>query len=195
MRTNRSVPNVTVIPQLSYPDVGAAVEWLVRVFGFSLRIGMGNHRAQLNVGPDGAVVVRELPGGEPLETGQSVMIRVENVDSHHARAVREGATIVQPPADHPYGERQYGVRDLAGYVWKFTESIADVAPEEWGGTPGRIESGATTYASASDLASAMRRAEVAHGEHEKRTGVSDANWPAWYAAYMVAEQAGTPLPT
>ncbi len=46
-----------------------------------------------------------------------------------------------------------------------------------------------------DLASALRRAEAAHGEHEKRTGRADADWPDWYAAYMVAEQAGTELPT
>jgi len=61
--------------------------------------------------------------------------------------------------------------------------------------PGRIDSGTTSFASASDLASAFRRAEAAHGEHEKRTGQRDANWPEWYAAYMVAEQAGTTLPS
>ena len=62
--------------------------------------------------------------------------------------------------------------------------------------PGRIDSSASTFASAPDLASAMRRASVAHGEHEKRTGGQhDENWPDWYAAYMVAEQAGTELPT
>jgi catechol 2,3-dioxygenase-like lactoylglutathione lyase family enzyme len=61
--------------------------------------------------------------------------------------------------------------------------------------PGRIDSNATTFASAADLAGAMRRASVAHGEHEKRTGQHDENWPEWYAAYMVAEQAGTELPT
>jgi catechol 2,3-dioxygenase-like lactoylglutathione lyase family enzyme len=61
--------------------------------------------------------------------------------------------------------------------------------------PGRIDSAATTFGSASDLANAMRRAEAAHGEHEKRTGQRDENWPDWYAAFMVAEQAGTELPT
>ncbi len=61
--------------------------------------------------------------------------------------------------------------------------------------PGRIDSGLTSFDSASDLASAFRRAEAAHGEHEKRIGERDANWPDWYAAYMVAEQAGTELPT
>jgi len=61
--------------------------------------------------------------------------------------------------------------------------------------PGRIDPGATTFGSASELASAFRRAEAAHGEHEKRTGQRDVNWPEWYAAYMAAEQAGTELPT
>ena len=61
--------------------------------------------------------------------------------------------------------------------------------------PGRIDAAATSFGSASDLASALRRAEVAHGEHEKRSGGQrDANWPEWYAAYMAAEQAGTELP-
>jgi catechol 2,3-dioxygenase-like lactoylglutathione lyase family enzyme len=60
--------------------------------------------------------------------------------------------------------------------------------------PGRIDDAATTFASASDLASAFRRAEAAHGEHEKRTGQRDANWADWYAAYMVAEQSGKELP-
>ena len=60
--------------------------------------------------------------------------------------------------------------------------------------PGRIDTGVTSFGSASDLASALRRAETAHGEHEKRTGQRDANWPDWYAAYMAAEQDGTELP-
>jgi hypothetical protein len=61
--------------------------------------------------------------------------------------------------------------------------------------PGRIDSKATSFGSASDLASALRRAETAHGQHEKRTGQRDANWPDWYAAYMAAEQAGTESPS
>ena len=60
--------------------------------------------------------------------------------------------------------------------------------------PGRVEPGATFFGSASDLASALRRAEAAHGTHEKRIGQRDANWPDWYAAYMVAEQSGKELP-
>jgi len=60
--------------------------------------------------------------------------------------------------------------------------------------PGRIDTGVTSFGSANDLASAMRRAEAAHGEHEKRLGQRDANWSDWYAEYMAAEQAGTELP-
>ena len=61
--------------------------------------------------------------------------------------------------------------------------------------PGRVDAAETTYASADDLSKALVRAATAHGEHEKRTGQPDANWPDWYAAYMVAEHAGTELPT
>ena len=60
--------------------------------------------------------------------------------------------------------------------------------------PGRIDHAETSFASPNDLASALRRAEAAHGEHEKRTGQRDANWPNWYAEYMVREQAGEQLP-
>jgi len=77
-------------------------------------------------------------------------------------------------------------RDPDGNHWLFQEITTRL--------PGRIDSAATTFASASDLASAMRRAAAAHGEHEKRIGKADANWPDWYAAYMVAEQAGKDLP-
>ena len=77
-------------------------------------------------------------------------------------------------------------RDPDGNGWLFQEITTRL--------PGRIDSSATTFASASDLASAFRRAEAAHGEHEKRTGQRDANWADWYAAYMVAEQHGQELP-
>ncbi len=61
--------------------------------------------------------------------------------------------------------------------------------------PGRVDPAATSFGSVSDLADAMRRAAVAHGEHEKRIGKADPDWPGWYARYMAAEQAGTELPT
>jgi uncharacterized glyoxalase superfamily protein PhnB len=64
------------------------------------------------------------------------MVRVLDVDAHHAHAAAHGATILEPPTDFPYGERQYEAEDLAGHHWDFTQSIADVAPEDWGGTSG-----------------------------------------------------------
>jgi catechol 2,3-dioxygenase-like lactoylglutathione lyase family enzyme len=77
-------------------------------------------------------------------------------------------------------------KDPDGNGWLFQEITTRL--------PGRIDSATTTFASAIDLANAMRRAEAAHGEHEKRIGAADPNWPGWYASYMVAEQAGTELP-
>ena len=77
--------------------------------------------------------------------------------------------------------------DPDGNGWLFQEVTTRL--------PGRVDPAATSFGSASDLASAMRRASAAHGEHEKRIGAADANWPDWYAEYMVAEQAGTELPT
>ncbi len=76
--------------------------------------------------------------------------------------------------------------DPDGNVWLLQEVTTRL--------PGRVDAGLSAFGSASDLANAMRRASVAHGEHEKRSGAADANWPDWYAKYMVAEQAGTELP-
>jgi uncharacterized glyoxalase superfamily protein PhnB len=60
-------------------------------------------------------------------------VRVEDADAHHARAVAEGATILDQPTDHPYGERQYNAEDPGGHRWTFSQSIADVDPADWGG--------------------------------------------------------------
>jgi len=60
--------------------------------------------------------------------------------------------------------------------------------------PGRVDASQTAFAAVADLATALRRAEAAHGQHEKRTGVRDANWPDWYAEYIAAEQGGRDLP-
>jgi len=77
-------------------------------------------------------------------------------------------------------------RDPDGNGWLFQEITTRL--------PGRVDPATTTFASAKDLASAMRRASAAHGEHEKRIGAADPNWPDWYAEYMVREQAGEELP-
>jgi catechol 2,3-dioxygenase-like lactoylglutathione lyase family enzyme len=92
-----------------------------------------------------------------------------------------------PDAEHRSYRSFASFKDPDGNGWLFQELTTRL--------PGRIDSAATTFASANDLAAAMRRAAKAHGEHEARTGGQrDENWPDWYAAYMVAEHAGKELP-
>jgi uncharacterized glyoxalase superfamily protein PhnB len=124
---NRSVPGATVIPELGYEDVPAAAEWLCRVFGFTERLRIGSHRVQLVFG-DGAAIAMDNGGWDT-----AVLVRVPDVDAHHAHAVAQGATVVSPPTDYPYGERQYTAEDPGGHRWTFSQSIADVDPASWGG--------------------------------------------------------------
>lgn len=135
MLSNRSIPRSTVIPVLAYPDVTAAAAWLCGAFGFNVRLRIGNHRVQLNVG-DGAVTVREMRQADvnaPFGVGCSITVRIEDIDAHCHRARDHGARITEGPLTHPYGERQYNAVDFAGYSWTFSESVADVHPQDWGG--------------------------------------------------------------
>ena len=68
-----------------------------------------------------------------MERPKAVMVRVDDADVHHSRALAYGATITRELTDYPFGERQYSCRDPGGHVWTFSQSIADVAPEVWGG--------------------------------------------------------------
>lgn len=98
-----------------------------------------------------------------------------------------GSVRVAGPDPHHTSYRSFAsFSDPDGNGWMLQEITTRL--------PGRIRSTSTTFASANDLASALRRAEAAHGEHEKRIGASDPDWPDWYAAFMVAEQAGKELP-
>jgi uncharacterized glyoxalase superfamily protein PhnB len=138
VRVNRSIPAATVIPVLIYPDVRTAVAWLTDAFGFVERVRIGeDHRAQLSIG-DGALIVGDAHGNRrPPRSGEvthSVTVRVADVTAHCARARSAGAHVVMEPTDFEYGERQYSVEDLAGHQWTFSETRADVAPEDWGGT-------------------------------------------------------------
>ena len=130
MQSNRSMPGAIVIPVLIYPDVDAAVDWLCKVFGFTLRVSIGSHRAQLNVG-EGSVVIAEGSAGAGAD---SVMVRIEDVDAHHARSLENSVEILSAPTEYPYGERQYTVKDFAGRSWTFSQTIGDVDPADWGGT-------------------------------------------------------------
>jgi uncharacterized glyoxalase superfamily protein PhnB len=137
MRRNRSIPPTTVIPVLSYPDVRDAVAWLSASFGFVERVRIGeDHRAQMSVG-DAAVIVADTGGSrrgpDPEAITGSVTVRVADVQKQRDRAVEQGGTILMEPTDFPFGERQCTVLDPWGHHWTFSQTIADVAPEEWGG--------------------------------------------------------------
>jgi uncharacterized glyoxalase superfamily protein PhnB len=135
MLSNRSIPRSTVLPELAYPDIGEAIDQLCAAFGFTVRIRMGDHRAQLNVG-DGAIVLIEVD--RDVARKCSILVRVDDAAAHCERARRNGVHILREPADFPYGERQYNAEDFAGHHWCFTQSIADIDPRDWGGAPGQI---------------------------------------------------------
>jgi uncharacterized glyoxalase superfamily protein PhnB len=130
---NRSMPPGAVIPVLIYPDVQKAAEWLCRAFGFVERLRIGDHRIQLRVGEEGSVVAAGGPASPEAGRTHSVMVHVTDADSLHERAREAGGVIVNPPADHPYGERQLTVEDPWGHRWTFSQTIADVDPADWGG--------------------------------------------------------------
>jgi uncharacterized glyoxalase superfamily protein PhnB len=136
--TNRSAPPATVTPVLVYPDVRAAVAWLEEAFGFEERVRIGEtHRAQLRVGPDSAIVVADVGGDRVQPTGNFVThvmkVRVPDVDAAFARARDHGARVVEELTTWEYGERSGIVEDIGGHRWDLTQTVRDVAPEEWGG--------------------------------------------------------------
>ncbi|MDG9678983.1 VOC family protein [Micromonospora sp. DH14] len=139
------------------------------------------------------------PGLTPAAPGSAVAyLVVSDVEAARADLVAAGIEVgdvfhVTPdgPVDGPDPQRRSyfsraTLRDPDGNTWLIQEITTRL--------PGRIESGLTSFGSASDLADAMRRAAAAHDEHEKRTGERDENWPDWYAAYMVSEQSGATPP-
>ncbi|MGA9284169.1 MAG: VOC family protein [Solirubrobacteraceae bacterium] len=138
LKPNRSIPHASIIPVLIYPDVRAAVAWLSEAFGFLERLRIGeDHRSQLSFG-DGAVIVGDVrqdrrPPRQD-EVTHAVMVRVEDAHAHCERARAHGARIVTEPTDFEYGERQYTAEDLGGHHWTFSQTLQDVAPEQWGGT-------------------------------------------------------------
>ena len=131
MRFNRSVPPCAVIPVLVYPDPSAAAEWLVAAFGFTVRLRIANHRIQMKAG-EGCFTIAE--GTVTPNRSAIIQVRIEDAHAHCERARKHGAVILTEPKDHVYGERQYNARDFHGHYWDFTETLADVEPESWGGT-------------------------------------------------------------
>ncbi|MCU1262321.1 MAG: Glyoxalase family protein [Bryobacterales bacterium] len=158
MIENRSAPGGTIVPSLIYSNVATAIDWLCDVFGFKERLRAGGDdgkvgHAQLAIG-EGGVMLGAARTGQGFdapdsaefrppnrnEVNQTLLVRVEDVDGHYEHAKQRGARILQPPATHPYGERQYTAEDLEGHRWTFSQSVADVKPEEWGATVSEIKS-------------------------------------------------------
>jgi catechol 2,3-dioxygenase-like lactoylglutathione lyase family enzyme len=135
---------------------------------------------------------------------QRVVLVVSDIRAARDDLARRGVDVSEvfhhAAGPAPFGGRVRGVApDQLSYGSYATFSDPDgngwLLQEVTTRFPGRVAGDATTYASARDLAQALRRAEAAHGRHEARTGERDASWPDWYAAYLVAEQAGTELPS
>jgi len=142
MVVNRSAPKATVVPILVYEDVGKAIDWLCDTFGFRerLRAGAPGGRvahAQLDIAEGAVMLGREGAEFRPPranEVSQYVTVHVDDVDKHFEHARQCGARILKAPADMPFGERQYTAEDIGRHRWTFSQSIADVGPEEWGAT-------------------------------------------------------------
>lgn len=135
---SRTMPPCTIIPVLVYPDVAEAIAWLSRVFGLKERWRVGNHRAQLSLQED-TIAISEYPEGRPSTIPQraalhSLLVRVPDLMSHYDHVKSSGAKIIHLPADFPYGEKQYTALDIGGHSWTFSQSLTDMAPEDWGGT-------------------------------------------------------------
>jgi len=154
----------------------------------------------------GANVTAAAPG-----SAQGLYLIVSDIEAARKDLVGRGLKVsetfhagdVHAGADEPYlfGRARLAGRDPAGGTYRSYASFRDPDGNGWllqevtSRLAGRVDPAATTFSTASDLASALRRAERAHGEHEARTGGQrDENWPEWYAAYMVAEQSGAKLP-
>ena len=131
-------------------------------------------------------------------SAQGLFLIVSDIEAAQEQLVASGVEVSEvfhrgpegqvsgPDPEHGSYRSFASLRDPDGNGWLFQEITTRL--------PGRVDSSLTSFGSARDLAEAMRRASAAHGEHEKRIGKADPDWPDWYAAYMVAEQAGTELP-
>jgi catechol 2,3-dioxygenase-like lactoylglutathione lyase family enzyme len=213
-----SVPKVdmkfeTVVIPVS--DVDRAKEFYARL-GWRLDADYDNGKdfrvIQFTPPGSGCSVIfgKNVTGAAPGSV-QGLYLIVADIESARKNLLRRGVEVsevfhgaddVYAGPDEPYlfGRTRVNGPDPEHRSYRSFASFSDPDGNGWlfqeitTRLPGRIDATATTFASANDLASAFRRAEAAHGEHEKRTGQRDENWPDWYAAYMMAEQSGKELP-
>jgi catechol 2,3-dioxygenase-like lactoylglutathione lyase family enzyme len=162
----------------------------------------GSERAIQFTPPGSPCSIHFGKNGKP-GSAQGLFLVVSDIQAAREELVRRGAEVSEifhyAAGPGPFGGQVGGIapdHQSYGSYAMFTDPDGNgwVLQEVTTRFPGRIDAAEMAFGSVSDLANAMRRAEAAHGEHEKRTGVRDADWPTWYATYMVAEQAGTELP-
>jgi uncharacterized glyoxalase superfamily protein PhnB len=142
---NRSVPCETVLPHVTYQNVADAVAWLARNFGFieHYRYGPPGEPSGAQVHLGNACIMLGAAGSDsatPAQLGrrtQMLTVFVDDVDAHFARTKTAGAKIVEELQETCYGERQYGVEDLDGHKWLFSQHARDISPDEWGATVAR----------------------------------------------------------
>ena len=203
---------IVVIP---VSDVDRAKEFYEKL-GWRLDADYDNGKdfrvTQLTPPGSGCSVIfgKNVTGAAP-GSAKGLYLIVSDIESARENLLRRGVTVsevfhgaadVYAGPDEPYlfGRIRVNGPDPEHRSYRSFASFSDPDGNGWlfqeitTRLPGRIDATVTTFASATDLASALRRAEAAHGEHEKRTGKRDENWPDWYAAYMLAEQSGKELP-
>jgi catechol 2,3-dioxygenase-like lactoylglutathione lyase family enzyme len=195
-------------------DIGRAKEFYGRL-GWRLDAEFDNghdfHIIQFTPpGSGGSIIFGENVTPAAPGSAQGLYLVVSDIEAARAELVAHGVDVsevfhdaggVYAGADQPYlfGRARVSGRDPEGRSYRSFASFSDPDGNGWllqeitTRAPGRI-TGDTTYVSAGDLSQALRRASTAHGRHEARTGQADANWPDWYALYMVREQSGEGLP-
>jgi uncharacterized glyoxalase superfamily protein PhnB len=140
MIKNRSVPPDTVLPHVMYQDLGLAIAWLSKAFGFRehYRYGEPISGAQVHLGNAWIMLNQARRGNSsPAKLGywtQSLTVFLVDVEGHYERAKAAGAKILEEPHETEYGEFQYAAEDLDGHHWLFSRHATDRSPEEWGAT-------------------------------------------------------------
>lgn len=205
-RNDDANPNVAAV-DMKLEVIVIPVADVDRATEFYTRLGW-----RQDVTPPGSGVVQFTPHGSGCSvqfgtnltsaapgSAQRTFLIVSNIETARKALVAAGIEVTEifhlgpngpvsgPDPAHGSYRSLASFSDPDGNTWLLQEITSRL--------PGRIDSGVTSFGSTSDLVRALRRAEAAHGEHEKRTGQRDENWADWYAAYMVAEQSGAELPT
>ena len=166
------------VVQFTPPGSGASIQFGTKV----TRVAPGSAQTSYLVVSD-IVAAREQLAARGVHVSE---VLHPGEPGAHFQPDGSRARLSGPSPDHASYRSYATFSDPDGNSWLLQEVTTRL--------PGRVERAETAFASVNDLASALRRAAAAHGEHEKRIGQHDANWPDWYAAYMVAEQAGDKLP-